>query len=190
MRDHDPRGDPELLAAAGEDVEAFGVFYRRHATWVLGFLARRLGDPELAADVTSEVFAAALLASDRYDPRLGEANSWLFGIASRQLGSAVRRGVSEDRARRRLGMERVAVDADDVAWIASLAATQGGDRATELLSELPGDQRELVAARVIDERSYDELAGEYGLSQAAVRKRVSRGLATLRARLREGDGTR
>jgi RNA polymerase sigma-70 factor (ECF subfamily) len=88
----DPRTDAELLIATREDVEAFGVFYRRHVEWVLGFLARRVGNSELAADLTAEVFAAALLASDRYDPARGAANSWLYGIVANNLGSAARRG--------------------------------------------------------------------------------------------------
>jgi RNA polymerase sigma-70 factor (ECF subfamily) len=60
----------------------------------------------------------------------------------------------------------------------------------DLLADLPEDQRALVTARVIEERSYDELAGEQGMTQTAVRKRVSRGLAALRSRLLEGDSPR
>jgi RNA polymerase sigma-70 factor, ECF subfamily len=190
VSDPDPRTDADLLLATRDDVEAFGVFYRRHARWVLGFVARRIGDAELAADVTSEVFAAALLASGRYDPGLGSANSWLFGIATKQLGSAARRGAAENRARRRLEMEPVRVEADDIAWIEALAAAGDTRDVMGLLSELPAAQRALVAGRVIDERSYDELAGEHRLSQATVRKRVSRGLATLRTRLQQGERNR
>jgi RNA polymerase sigma factor (sigma-70 family) len=183
----DARTDAELLIATRDDVDAFGVFYRRHASWVLAFLARRLADAELAADVTSEVFAAAFLASDRFDASRGEPNSWLFGIVARQLGSALRRGAAETRARRRLAMEPVRVQPEDVVWIEALAASAGPELATELLAGLPEDQRSLVAARVIDERSYNDLASEHRLSEPAVRKRVSRGLASLRTRLQEGD---
>jgi RNA polymerase sigma factor (sigma-70 family) len=190
VSDQDARTDAELLVAACADVEAFGVFYRRHARWVLGFLARRLGDAELAADVTSEVFAAALLACDRYDRARAEPNSWLYGIVTNQLGSALRRNAAETRARRRLEMEPVPVRPEDMAWIESLAAVSDRGPVMDLLAELPEDQRSLVTERVIGERSYDELADEHELSQTAVRKRVSRGLATLRTRMREGDRDR
>lgn len=49
-----------VVSATRDEVEAFGVFYRRHCGWVLAFVARRVGDAELAADITSEVFAAAM----------------------------------------------------------------------------------------------------------------------------------
>ena len=49
-----------------------------------------------------------------------------------------------------------------------------------MLSELPPEQRRLVRAHVIDERPYGELAAELHTSEAALRQRMSRGLATLR----------
>ena len=47
----------------------------------------------------------------------------------------------------------------------------GDDAAQSLLAELPPDQRELIAAHVIEERPYDELAGELDTSEAALRQR-------------------
>jgi RNA polymerase sigma-70 factor (ECF subfamily) len=60
------------------------------------------------------------------------------------------------------------------------------DRASVALAELPSDQRAAIAAHVIDDRGYPELAGELQTSEAAVRQRVSRGLATLRRRMGGG----
>jgi DNA-directed RNA polymerase specialized sigma24 family protein len=61
------RTDEELLAALSRSREpaAFSAFYRRHVDDVLGFLARRTGDAELAADLTAEVFATVLLQARR-----------------------------------------------------------------------------------------------------------------------------
>jgi RNA polymerase sigma-70 factor (ECF subfamily) len=49
-----------------------------------------------------------------------------------------------------------------------------------LLQALPSDQREAIKARVVEERSYEQLAATYRCSPSVVRKRVSRGLRTLR----------
>jgi RNA polymerase sigma-70 factor (ECF subfamily) len=57
--------------------------------------------------------------------------------------------------------------------------------ALELVDELPGDQRMAVRARVIDERDYPDIAKDLRCSEAVVRKRVSRGLGTVRARMEE-----
>ena len=42
-----------------------------------------------------------------------------------------------------------------------------------------------MRARVIDERDYADIAKDMRCSEAVVRKRVSRGLGTMRARLEE-----
>jgi DNA-directed RNA polymerase specialized sigma24 family protein len=57
--------DAQLLASVDSDPDAFVRFYERHETLVIGYLMRRVGDPEAAADLTAEVFAAALEAALR-----------------------------------------------------------------------------------------------------------------------------
>src|SRR6516164_11084203 len=78
--------DEDLLArfAAG-DPGAFVEFYRHHLPPILGFFLRRTRDPELTADLTAEVFAAALLAAPRYQPGELPALAWLYGIAAHKL---------------------------------------------------------------------------------------------------------
>jgi DNA-directed RNA polymerase specialized sigma24 family protein len=62
------RSDDELLRRTPAEPAAFGEFYARHESAVLGFMRRRTGDPELAADLTAETFAAALVSVRRYHP--------------------------------------------------------------------------------------------------------------------------
>ena len=57
----------------------------------------------------------------------------------------------------------------------------------ELLRDLPEDQHAAVPARVVDEHEYAEIAARQGVSEAVVRKRVSRGLAGLRRRWEERE---
>jgi hypothetical protein len=54
------------LRASGDDPEAFGRLYDRHARAVLAFFMRRTGWPQLAADLTAETFAAAFVSRKRY----------------------------------------------------------------------------------------------------------------------------
>jgi DNA-directed RNA polymerase specialized sigma24 family protein len=57
--------DAQLLASTDSDPEAFARFYERHEVLVVGYLMRRVRDPETAADLTAEVFAAALESASR-----------------------------------------------------------------------------------------------------------------------------
>ena len=169
--------DEDLLGA--RDAASFEAFYLRHVDTLLGFFARRTGDPELAADLTSETFAAALAHRRRYRPASGAATAWLFGIASNKLADAQRKGYAERRMCRRLGMERIALGEDDVARIALLGESSAGT----LLEGLAEPQRAAVQAHVVDERGYGEIARELHTTEAVVRKRVSRGLANVRRRM-------
>ena len=172
--------DEDLLASG--QPEHFGCFYQRHVREVLGYMMRRTGDPEAAADLTAETFAAAIVARRRFRPGVAPASAWLFTIAHRKLVDYQRRGFAAERARRRLAMERRPLGEEDIALIRALGEEVTLDR----WKELPADQRSAIQARVLDERPYPEIASELGASEAAVRMRVSRGRATLRGRLRTG----
>src|SRR5215211_4221133 len=111
--------DDDLLASGGAD--EFALFYRRHVEAVLRFHARSTRNPEVAADLAAETFAAALEARTRFTPGGPPARAWLFGIAMKKLADYQRKGYAEDRARRRLGMERVEPTDADLRWIESLA---------------------------------------------------------------------
>ncbi len=171
--------DDQLLAAANRDGGAFTAFYRRYERAMLAFFLRRTHDAELAADLTAEVFATVLLACRRYRPGEAPATAWLFGIAQNKLADSRRRGRVQDEARRRLRMAPLVLDDDDLRRVEACAG------ADALLETLPADERAAVRARVLEEQSYEEIAGRLKCSQAVVRKRVSRGLARLRNDLRE-----
>jgi RNA polymerase sigma factor (sigma-70 family) len=177
--------DTRLLAASARgDADAFAAFYRRHLALVIGFAFRSTGDADLAADLVGEVFAAALASCSRYEPRHESAAPWLMGIAQNKLRESQRRGRVEDAIRRRLQIASLPLEDDDLRRVEELAAL-GQIDLVAMVEQLPADQRESVRARVIDERDYSSIARELRCSPSVVRKRVSRGLARVRARLSE-----
>ena len=175
-------GDGELLAATRSRPDAFVAFYDRYETAVAGYFTRRTGDPEVAADLTAEVFAAALGAAHRYRPEAPTAAGWLFTIAHNTLAKSLRRVRVEASARHRIGIsEAVTFAGDELERVETAASTDGW--VMELLEQLPAEQRQAVRARILEERSYPDIAGELETSELVVRKRVSRGLSNLRAEL-------
>jgi RNA polymerase sigma-70 factor (ECF subfamily) len=174
--------DGELLAATSSRPDAFAAFYDRYETAVVGYFTRRTGDPEVAADLTAEVFARALGAAHRYRAEMPSAAGWLFTIARNTLAKSLRRGRVEAGARRRIGIsEAVAFANEELERVEYEASTSGW--VIELLERLPVEQREAVRARIVEERSYPDIAGELDTSELVIRKRVSRGLSTLRTEL-------
>lgn len=173
--------DEALLRATACRPEAFGEFYRRHEAAMLVFFVRRTRDAETAADLTAEVFAAALQSAHRFRPGPQPAVAWLYAIANHKLASSRRRGRVADRARRRLGMEPIVLTDENLERVEALAdAQRAGAVVDRLLDDLPADQREAIRLRVLDERGYDDIATELRASPAVIRQRVSRGLTALR----------
>jgi RNA polymerase sigma factor (sigma-70 family) len=174
--------DAQLLASVDSDPDEFARFYERHETVVIGYLMRRVRDPETAADLTAEVFAAVFEGASQYRPAGGTAVPWLLAIAHNTLVSSLRRGRVEDAARRRVGMlEVIELRPDSMRRVDQLVV--GDAWVAELLDRLPDDQRDAVRARVLEDHSYQEIAAELETSSLVVRKRVSRGLARLRTEL-------
>jgi RNA polymerase sigma-70 factor, ECF subfamily len=133
------RTDEDLLGS--DEPEDFGVFYDRHIRALLGYFARRTGDPEVAADLAAETFASALVARRRFRPGGAPASAWLYTIAQRRLADFHRKGRVDDRLRRSLAMERRPLGDEDAHVIRMLA----DDTATTLLAGLPDEQRDAVA---------------------------------------------
>lgn len=175
--------DRELLAAARDgDGPAFGIFYRRRQALVLAFLVRRTSTPEVAADLLAETFAAALAAVlDERRELPEEPVGWIVTIARNKLTDSIRRGEVEAAARTRLQMEPLRLHDSDVAEVERLG--EQTDLLAELAELLPADQLDALRERVLEGKDYAEIAGALRCSEAVVRKRVSRALTTLRARM-------
>jgi RNA polymerase sigma factor (sigma-70 family) len=177
--------DDELLGKTARDREAFGAFYDRHVHAVLAELRHRGLATDEALDLTAEVFAAALVASGRYRPGEAPARAWLLGIARNKLAHRHRRAATETAARRKLGMDRLSYSDDALERVEEQLEAEA-HRYTNGTGALPPAERDAVVARVIEERDYEEIAAASGATPAAIRQRVSRGLAKLARLGREG----
>ncbi len=182
----DNLSDAELLKRSRTEPEAFGVLYDRHARNVLAYLYRRTASPDMAADLTAETFAEALTSSPRFRPIADTALPWLLKIAQRQLNRTLRRGVVEERARQRLGMNRLELDEDSFTRIEELvdfaplgAAVRGA------LDSLPTSLAQAISLRIAQDLPYCEVAQRLGCTEGAARVRVARGLSKLSTRLEE-----
>ncbi len=90
MAEREHEEEARLLAAIAQgDGVAFGVIYRRYLPIVVRWCWVQTGDRELAADLSAEVFAAALQSAGRYRPEKGPPIAWL-GHACEALAASER----------------------------------------------------------------------------------------------------
>lgn len=180
------RSDAELLAASADDPDAFGVFYDRHARALLAFFYRRTASVEMAADLAAETFAEAFASRRRFRKRGESAAPWLLGIGRHQLSRALRKGRVQDRARRRLGVPRLAIDElsyERIETLVDFAPMREAIRAA--MARMPPNIAQALVLRVGLDLPYSEVSDRLGCSEGAARVRVARGLDRLAQMLEE-----
>lgn len=163
------------------DSDDISRLYGARAHEVLRFFARRTLQPDVALDLMAETFAQAFADRARFrGAQDDEAAAWIFGIARHQLGKYFRRGVVERRALRRLGLQLEPLTDTDYERVEELGGLRSRRAAiAEGLAELSGAHREALRLRIVEERSYAELASTLGITEQTARARVSRALRTL-----------
>jgi RNA polymerase sigma-70 factor, ECF subfamily len=174
---------PEQLSLIGLDPDVFEVFYREHVEGIERFVARRVGDRESAADLTAEIFLAAIDSAHRYRPRLGTPKAWLLGIARVHVAGDARR-----RDRQRVGEERLRgsalLDEDDAARLdARIDAAAQSRRLYKAMEALPEAERAVLELVALDELGLTEAAAAAGVRPVTARVRLHRARRKLRAEL-------
>ncbi|MFT4050366.1 MAG: sigma-70 family RNA polymerase sigma factor [Solirubrobacterales bacterium] len=160
--------------------ENISALYAEFSPLLLRYLMRRTFDAQVAVELMAETFAVAYEKRETCrDPKAGRA--WIFGIAENLLREFFRSGRIEREAVERLGVAVPAVEEDDFARIEDLAGTaelRGAVGAA--LRDLPDDHRTALDLRIVQERSYEEVARALGVSEQTARARVSRALTKLK----------
>ncbi|HEV2491492.1 MAG TPA: sigma-70 family RNA polymerase sigma factor [Terriglobia bacterium] len=80
------------------DTEAFGGFYRQHATRLQAFLRRCLGDAKAAEDVAQEAFLELWRHPNGFNPARATLKAYLFGIAAKRAADWWRHRAREESA--------------------------------------------------------------------------------------------
>jgi RNA polymerase sigma-70 factor (ECF subfamily) len=165
-----------------EDLKgSFEALYERVAKRLLIYIARRVRDPDAAAELWAECWAAAFESWPRCRASgPAEAEAWMFGVARNQLAGYYRTGAIQRRALERLGWVMPPLADDERGWIDGAADLEVLDPALgEALAELPPMRRQAVQLRVLEDLPYDAIASQLGCSEQTARAHVSRGLRRL-----------
>lgn len=176
--------DASAVRTIGSDPDAFEAFYREHLPAIRRFVARRVSDPHLAADLTSDVFLAAIDAASSYKPDRGVPAAWLHGIARNVVASEVRRQATERRATRRVAGRRL-LDPDSLARIEERLDAEREFRALYgAIAELPDRDRALLELVAIDGLDIADAAAAMGIKPGTARVRLHRARRRVQADIR------
>jgi RNA polymerase sigma factor (sigma-70 family) len=179
---HEPAPDLTLTVtrARAGDHAAIHALIEQYQGRVGRFVRSMLGDDSEWEDVAQATFVKMMLGIERLQA-VEIFESWLFKIA---------RNASLDHLRRRRWRRLFTSWEPDHGEIAAPARGVQDTRLTRLeraLTRLPVDQRELILLMRENDWSYGDLARIIGVSVVAVKSRLFRARARLRALVRDGD---
>jgi RNA polymerase sigma factor (sigma-70 family) len=166
--------DEPPIRSIGTDPAAFSQFYRAHADEVTRFVARRVADPHLAADLTAEVFLAVIDAAARYRGSFGGPRTWLYGIARNVIAAELRRSTRERHAQTLVAGHR-RLDADDVGrLVEKIDAARQVRELHAALQALPDGERAVLELVSVDGLTVAEAAAALNIRQVTARVRLHR----------------
>jgi RNA polymerase sigma-70 factor (ECF subfamily) len=164
------------------DHRAFRELVERHQHAVVGTVAKMLGNPSEAEDISQQVFLRIWRHAKRYRPD-AKFTTYLFTIT---------RNLVFNESRRRKRRNEVSSDEREEASHAGTPDVPSRQPDAELLqaelraavdkaiSALPEQQRMAVVLRRYEQMPYEDIAGVLDLSVSAVKSLLFRARATLR----------
>lgn len=181
------RTDSKLVRLMlGGGKEAFAELYSRRQRDVYRFALHMSGAPDLAEDVTQEVFMVLMRKGSSYDESRGSVNAFLLGIAR----NYVLRRLKQERSFVLMG-ESDSEDGSASTAVASassqldvLARNEEIRSMQTAILSLPAHYREVLVLCDLQEMSYAEAAGVLRCAIGTLRSRLHRGRAMLIEKLR------
>jgi RNA polymerase sigma-70 factor (ECF subfamily) len=180
-----PADEPALIAAARRHPAAFAPLYERYSAPIFRYCMRKVGDPDIANDLTAQTFVKAIERLDRFQQRDGATfRGWLYAIARNTITDRWRRkrpGQLTDAHAAALidedpPPEDVAVHRDEFA------------RLLAVLDRLPESQRAIIDLRISGLTTV-EIAQVLNVTVPAVKSAQSRAYKRLRDLLEAPEGS-
>ncbi|MEE2663402.1 MAG: RNA polymerase sigma factor [Myxococcota bacterium] len=179
---------PDVELARQGDVAAFSRLVERTSSMVCGVAFAIVRDIAASEDIAQEVFLSVWKGLGRLqNPR--SFLPWLRQMTRNQANSWLRKVYSR-RAHDHAGEELLAAVADPrPAADLALEQKEELELVARTLEEIPGEAREVLVLYYREGRSTTQVAELLGLSEGAVRKRLSRARGHIRAELAQRVGS-
>ncbi len=168
--------DNSLLDRVQEyDLPAIGEVYDRYAGRIYNYIYYRLGDTQLAEDLTGAVFIKMLEAIQSSKSWQVSFSGWLYRIAHNLVVDHFRR-TQQDRAAP-LDERIVAGDQDPVKTVERRLEN---DRLRLAIGQLTEEQRQVITYKFVEDLTNAQVAEIMGKTEGAIKSLQFRALASLR----------
>lgn len=176
-----------LVEKAKKDPEAFGALFDSYYGKILNYSFRRLGNIEIAKDITSQVFLKVLKNISTFQWKDISFSSWVYKIASNEMYDYFRKGKRSYalslETLREFGFEPEDLQDIEKELIAAeneLERQQVFLAVQKALLRLDTSYQEVLVLKYFEHKKSREIAEILGKKEGTVKSLISRGLAQLR----------
>ena len=168
----DPTPEELLAAISNGCADSFSALYDAFHQTLYGIAVGITRNHAEAQEVLQEAFLEIWKKSDKYDPRLGKASTWVIHLTRNLCIDRLRKRQRRDAGDQKL-QDQPQTAAAEVDPAHELISQETIERVRSVLQTLSDDQRQAL-----------ELAFYQGLSQSQIAEKLGEPLGTIKSRIR------
>ncbi|HET7627081.1 MAG TPA: sigma-70 family RNA polymerase sigma factor [Bacillales bacterium] len=178
-------GERQLIEEILQGSEAaMEVLTRNYYKPIFAFVYRKVGNKDIAYDLTQEIFIKMMKKIDTYGNK-GSFKSWLFTLAVNHCRDFWKSADYKATARQAELSEHLPSDKSDVPYI--FEKKQQREHVKAAIEALPEYQKEVILLRYYHDLKIKEIAEVTGSKEPTVKSRLRQGLAKLEYFLKRGE---
>jgi RNA polymerase sigma-70 factor (ECF subfamily) len=168
--------EENLILRSQADPEAFRALYEKYFKRIFLFVLHRVGDKQIAADISSQVFLKALLNLKKFKFRGLPFSAWLFRIALNECNDYFRK----NQRHRVVTIEDHIVENLHEELIENSREEDLRKRLPNILQQLSVDELQIIELRFFEQRPFKEVADIVGITETYAKVKVYRALQKMK----------
>jgi len=172
--------EKELIKQAKSNPARFEGLYNANFQQIFLFIYKRVGEKQVAADLTSQVFLKALTHLKKYQHKGVPFSAWLYKIATNELNAYYRK-----QSKQRVVMLTNEI-AEQIHEESALSLEDMYNSLTNALQTLKLEALELIELRFFEKRSFKEIGAILEVTENNAKVKTYRVLDQLKKEMQHG----
>ncbi len=169
------REENRLVEAAKKNPRSFGALYDQYFEAMFLYVVKRVGEQELAADITQQLFIKAMENLKKYEFRGLPFSSWLYQIARNEVALFFR----QHKQQRVISMESSQI-ADLMEEMDERKSDEDVQRMVKAIQLLKAEEVEFIEMKYFERLPYKQIGEIYGITENNAKVRMHRLLKKLK----------
>ncbi len=169
-----------LIQEAQKNPARFRPLYEKYYVPIFRFVLKRVGEEDLAADITSQVFLKAMKKIGKYEYRGVPFSAWLYRIASNEVTQHFRQS-SKNRV--------VSISDNHLSGLVDESYSDNFEEQKKIMISMLSDLKEsdliMIELRFFEQRSFKEIADILDMTESNAKVKTYRIIERMKKKVRK-----